>query len=60
MFAIKPRLVPVFTSLCSTGLASLKAGQRCTESGRKPLREGSSGQPISSAICTAVRRSTSA
>ena len=34
--------------------------QRGIESGRKPLREGSSGQPISFAIVTAQRRSTSA
>jgi len=38
----------------------LNGGQRCTDSGRKPEREGSSGQPSCLAICTAVRRSTSA
>ncbi len=38
----------------------LEGGQRWTESGRKPEREGSSGQPRSFAIWTAVRRSTSA
>ena len=29
----------------STGLVSLNGCQRCTESGRKPERDGSSGQP---------------
>jgi hypothetical protein len=38
----------------------LNGFQRCTESGRKPDREGSSGHPSCLAICTAVRRSTSA
>jgi len=57
--AVRKRLAPA-TSFVSAGFASLKAGQRCTESGRKPERDGSSGQPSSSAICTAVRRSTSA
>ena len=41
-------------------LVSLNGGQRDTESGRKPDREGSSGQPSSREICTAVRRRTSA
>ena len=39
---------------------SLNDGQRLTESGRKPDREGSSGHPSCLEICTAVRRSTSA
>ena len=41
-------------------LVSLNGGQRMTDSGRNPEREGSSGQPSSREICTAVRRSTSA
>ena len=44
----------------SCALVSLNGFQRWTESGRKPEREGSSGQPSSLEICTAVRRSTSA
>ena len=41
-------------------LVSLNGGQRETESGRKPERDGSSGQPSSREILTAVRRRTSA
>ena len=41
-------------------LVSLNGGQRITESGRKPEREGSSGQPSSRGDVTAVRRRTSA
>jgi hypothetical protein len=41
-------------------LVSLNGGQRITESGRKPDREGSSGQPSSREMLTAVRRRTSA
>ena len=41
-------------------LVSLNGGQRVTESGRNPERDGSSGQPSSREICTAVRRRTSA
>ena len=49
-----------FLKRSSCGLVSLNGGQRLTESGRKPEREGSSGQPSCLAICTAVRRRTSA
>ena len=59
MFEISPILY-FLAIFVSTGLVSLNGGQRCTESGRKPEREGSSGQPSCLAICTAVRRSTSA
>ena len=44
----------------SCGLVSLNGAQRATESGRKPAREGSSGQPMSLAMRTATRRRTSA
>ena len=41
-------------------LVSLNAGQRATEFGRNPERDGSSGQPSWREIWTAVRRRTSA
>src|SRR3954470_23731574 len=41
-------------------LVSLNGGQRLTELGRKPERDGSSGQPSWREIWTAVRRRTSA
>ena len=41
-------------------LVSRNGVQRCTESGRKPAREGSSGQPSRLEISIAVRRRTSA
>ncbi len=59
MFEISPILY-FFAIFWRTGLVSLNGGQRWTESGRKPAREGSSGQPSVLAICTAVRRRTSA
>ena len=48
------------TTFLSCALVSLNAGQRWTESGRKPEREGSSGQSTRLEISTAVRRRTSA
>jgi FMN phosphatase YigB (HAD superfamily) len=45
----KDEMVPLFHEI-----------QRETESGRKPERDGSSGQPIRLAISSAVRRRTSA
>ena len=49
-----------FANRSSWVLVSLNGGQRDTESGRKPDREGSSGHPSSREMLTAVRRSTSA
>ena len=59
MFEINPILY-FFAIFWRTGLVSLNGGQRCTESGRNPEREGSSGQPSRFEISTAVRRRTSA
>ena len=59
MFEISP-VWNFFVSFSSCGLVSLNGAQRARESGRKPDREGSSGQPISLAIRSAVRRRTSA
>ena len=59
MFEISPRLY-FLESFCSWVAVSLKGIQRCTESGRKPEREGSSGHSSRLAISIAVRRSTSA
>jgi len=59
MLEIRPTL-NLLATFCSAGLASLNAGQRWTDYGRKPERDGSRSQPISLAIRTAVRRSTSA
>ena len=47
-------------NLVSCGSVSLNGAQRATESGRKPARLGSSGQPMSYAMRTATRRRTSA
>ena len=59
MFEISP-LWKCLVTLLSCGLDSLNAGQRCTLSGRKPEREGSSGQSRRLEISIAVRRRTSA
>ena len=44
MFEISPILY-FLAILVRTGLVSLNGGQRSTEAGRNPEREGSSGQP---------------
>ena len=49
-----------FPSRSSCVLVSLNGGQRLTELGRNPERDGSSGQPSWREIWTAVRRRTSA
>ena len=59
MFDSRPSLY-FLLSFCSCALVSLNGFQRCTESGKKPEREGSSGHPMRVAISIAVRLSTSA
>src|SRR6478672_5289447 len=59
MFEISP-VWNFLMNLVSCGLVSLNGAQRWTESGRKPEREGSSGQLMSLAMRTATRRRTSA
>jgi hypothetical protein len=59
MFETRP-VSKLLTNLRSCALVSLNGAQRWTESGKKPERLGSSGQPMRLAISTAVRRSTSA
>ena len=54
MLEIRPTLY-FLAILASVALVSLNGGQRCTDSGRKPERDDSSGQPSSLAICTAVQ-----
>ena len=49
MFESRPSLY-FLASFCSWALVSRKGSQRCTESGRKPEREGSSGQSSRLAI----------
>ena len=49
MLEIRP-VSNFFVNFVELGLVSLNGGQRCTESGRKPEREGSSGQPMRLAI----------
>ena len=59
MFEISP-VLNFAATLVSCGLVSLNGFQRGIESGRKPERDGSSGHSSRLAICTAVRRRTSA
>ena len=59
MFEIRP-LLKCLVTLLSWVLVSLNAGQRYTLSGRKPEREGSSGQSRRLEISIALRRRTSA
>ena len=59
MFEIRP-VWNFLANFFSCVFVSLNGAQRATESGRKPERDGSSGQPMSLAIFTAARRSTSA